>query len=69
MTQLLGLYLYILLELRFWLTKIAVGKEPPTRLLDEESDYCVQTSNIRTYLEFSLDLRKKGTIILIHDEC
>lgn len=28
-----------------------------TRLLDEESDYCVQRSNIRTDLEFSLDLR------------
>lgn len=48
---------------------MAIGKEPPTRLLDEESDYCVQRSTIRTDLEFSLDLQKNGTIVLIDDEC
>lgn len=30
----IGLYLYILLEQRFWLTKIAVGKEPPSNLME-----------------------------------
>lgn len=42
----------IYFRVRFWLTEIAIEKETPTRLLDEELDYCEQRLNIKIVIEF-----------------